>query len=470
MACLVAVAHIAGALTSVRAVMESRTSQGAIAWVVSLNTFPYVSVPAFWIFGRSKFQGYVSARRADLLEALPAAKQYVASLIGRDLLFDPDRDRAMLVEKLAKMPFTTGNDAELLVDGEDTFESILSGIEQAQRYVLVEFYILRDDRIGRELQQRLIRKAREGLRVCVLFDEVGSASLSDPYLEELRSAGATALPFNTTQGKANRWQLNFRNHRKIVITDGTTAWVGGHNVGDEYLGRDPKIGPWRDTHLKLTGPIVQSVQLTFFEDWHWASQEWLKLNWDPQPAPTGAKRAALCLPSGPADALETCTLFFLHAINHARERLWIASPYFVPDEQFISALQLAALRGVDVRLLLPEKTDSAMVNLSSWSFQPELEKAGIKVYRYTKGFLHQKVTLIDREFCTVGTANFDNRSFRLNFEITIALADVDMTAKVAQMLQKDFADSRMVRPGEFEDSSFWRRFAIRAARLLSPVQ
>ncbi len=196
----------------------------------------------------------------------------------------------------------------------------------------------------------------------------------------------------------------------------------------------------------------------------------IHLNWDPQPAASGASRAIECLPTGPADPLETCTLFFLNGINMAKKRLWIASPYFVPDEQFISALQLAALRGVDVRILIPDSTDNPLVQLSMWSYMPELEKAGIQVFRYTKGFMHHKVVVVDDDYCTVGTANFDNRSFRLNFEITMAFDDRDFTSQVAAMLTQDFADARSVAPRELDKRGFWFRFGVRASRLTAPVQ
>ena len=179
---------------------------------------------------------------------------------------------------------------------------------------------------------------------------------------------------------------------------------------------------------------------------------------------------ALSLPTGPADSLETCTLFFLNAINAATNRLWLASPYFVPDEQFVSALQLAALRGVDVRVLLPDKTDNKLVQLSGWSYLDELEKVGIKVYRYQKGLMHQKVTFIDDLYCTIGTANFDNRSFRLNFEITMAFADAEFAGQVRRMLEQDFADAKLVKAQELKDRGFWFRFSVRCARLMAPIQ
>jgi cardiolipin synthase len=467
---LVFLAHLAGALSSVRAVMETRTAQGAIAWVVSLNTFPYLAVPAYWVFGRSKFSGYVSARQSLHGRLADRAQAYIDHLKNRGLLAQPDREQAMLVEKLAKLPATQANDAELLVDGAATFDSIFRGIEAAQEYVLVQFYILHDDTIGRELRKRLVDKARAGVRVYVLYDEVGSGDLSRTYAPELLAAGAEIFPFNSTQGPRNRFQLNFRNHRKIVVVDGRTAWVGGHNVGDEYLGRDPKVGPWRDTHLKMEGPVVAGVQLTFAEDWQWATGSIPPLHWEVEPARSGRSLQMLCLPSGPDDPLETCTLFNLHAIHTATKRLWIASPYFVPDEQFISALQLAALRGVDVRVIVPDKSDNRLVELSGWSYVEELDRVGIKFYRHQKGFMHQKVMLVDDVACTIGTANFDNRSFRLNFEITMAVRDPDFAGQVHRMLEQDIAESRLVAASEVRERGFWSRFAIRAARLMAPVQ
>ena len=466
----VVTAHVVGALTSVRAIMETRTAQGAVAWAISLNTMPYVAVPAYWVFGRSDFNGYVTARRDHGEELQSFWNSFNGTLTARDLIYDPERSDPFVTEALAKMPATKGNDAELLIDGDATFKSIFEGIARAKDYVLVQFYIIRDDSVGQELRDALVERARAGVRCHLLYDEIGSR-LPKAYLKSLRDAGVDVRKFNTTQGKANRFQLNFRNHRKIVVVDGREAWVGGLNVGEEYKGLDPKFGFWRDTHMRVMGPVVQCVQIAFAEDWHWAAKSVLHdLNWDPQPAPTGGKIGMLCLPSGPVDPLETCTLFFLHAINSAEKRLWIASPYFVPDEQFISALQLAALRGVDVRIIIPDEADSALVQLSAWSYMKDLEKVGITVYRYTKGFLHHKVMVVDDQYCTVGTANFDNRSFRLNFEITMGIADLDFTSQVAAMLEEDMANSRIATLSELEERSFFYRLGVRAARLTAPVQ
>jgi cardiolipin synthase len=370
---------------------------------------------------------------------------------------------------LAFMPFTHSNRAELLIDGCNTFDAIFAEIDAARSYILAHYYILKDDDTGRDFQSRLIAKARAGVRVYLLYDEIGSLGLPDAYLDALRRAGVQVRPFHSTKGKANRFQLNFRNHRKIVVVDGRTAFVGGLNVGDEYIEGTPKLGMWRDTHLKMTGPSVQCTQLVFLEDWYWASHQIPELDWAPQASENG-DRKILVLPTGPADELESCGLFFLETINGARQRLWIASPYFVPDRQIVSALQLAALRGVDVRLMLPQKADHLLVYLSSFSYLEEAEKAGVRIFRYQPGFLHHKVLLVDDELAAVGTANLDNRSFRLNFEITIVVNDRGFAGEVDDMFRNDLAHCRQTHPQDLTERRLWFRVAVRISRLLAPLQ
>ena len=452
--------------------MSTRTSQGAIAWAIGLNTVPYVAVPAYWVFGQSKFDGYDLLRRSEHLAKSEAAQNAIRILNEEKLLLVPESaqeaSHAKLLRNISRLPITTGNSAQLLIDGEETFDAIFTAIEKANDYVLFQFYILRDDDLGQKFKQLFLKKAAEGVRVYILFDELGSKDLSKEYMEELRSAGIEILPFNTTQ-HGNRFRLNFRNHRKIVVVDGDVAFVGGHNVGDEYLGHHPVLTPWRDTHVGLRGPVVQCIQVPFLEDWTWASGQTPELNWTPKRAADGDVASA-CIPSGPADTLETGTLWFLHAINTAKERLWIVSPYFVPDEQLMSALQLAALRGVDVRILIPQNPDQVMVYLSGISYLQEAKEAGVQIYRYQPGFLHQKVILIDDETAAIGTANLDNRSMRLNFEITMMMLDAEFASEVEAMLEADFAKSKIANIEEYTESSLPFRFMVRASRLMAPVQ
>jgi cardiolipin synthase len=262
--------------------------------------------------------------------------------------------------------------------------------------------------------------------------------------------------------------VNFRNHRKIVVSDGKTAFIGGLNVGDEYMGRDRKFGEWRDTHLKMQGPVVQAVQLVFLEDWFWASNHVPELHWDTQPE--AADQVAAVIPTGPADPADSWQLVVAEAANSARKRLWIASPYFVPDEGVLTALQAAAIRGVDVRILIPERADHLLVWLSAFSYYEQSIPFGVKLFRYHRGFLHQKVMLIDDRLAAVGTANLDNRSFRLNFEITAFSADRKFVGEVEAMMVSDFIHSQEAKVGDFTGKPFLFRAACRAARLFAPIQ
>ncbi len=471
-ASFVFIMHVAGAICSVNAIMSTRTPQGAIAWGISLNTFPYLAVPAYLVFGQSKFDGYELIRHKQMLSESQTDNEVIRLLRERGLLYEAEtaalQSQQMLLENLAQMPITRANDADLLIDGEQTFEAIFESIADAKNYILVQFYIMRDDGLGNRLKDALVEKAREGVRVLFLYDGLGSRQLSESYLGELRDAGVETAAF-LTAGSGNRFRVNFRNHRKIVVVDGTEAFVGGHNVGDEYIGKHATLTPWRDTHVALRGPVVLECQVSFLEDWRWATGKTPELNWEPEKAPDGDV-LALCLPTGPADEFETGTLMLLNLINTARERVWIASPYFVPDEQFISALQLAALRGVDVRIIIPENNDDSLVDLTSYSYLEELEKVGIKMFRYQPGFMHQKVLLIDEATAAIGTANFDNRSMRLNFEVTVLLHDIEFTKQVETMLEADLEKCRPFPASDYTKSSLPFRFFVRVARLLSPVQ
>jgi len=460
--------HIAGLVSSIDAVMSVRTSQGTIAWVISLNTFPSIALPAYWVLGRSEFNGYVISRQADET-ALSEVAAKAAENKGYFVSGLAERNQASRVaESLADIPYLKANSSELLIDGEATFASIFEGIENASDYVLVQFFIVKDDELGRRLQELMIRKARQGIRVYFLYDEVGSYKLPDAYIKELRDNGVVAHNFHSRKGPKNRFQINFRNHRKIVVADGETCWIGGHNVGDEYLGKGSKFSHWRDTHVKIEGPATLAAQLSFIEDWHWATDEILELNWTAQPSPAGDQRI-LIIPSGPADRFETAGLMFTHAINSAKERIWIASPYFVPDESIIAALQLAGMRGVDVRILIPDEPDHKLVYLAAFSYFEQAGRSGVKFYRYTKGFMHQKTMLVDDDLSAVGTANFDNRSFRLNFEITAMITDHDFNREMEQMFLEDFANSRLMEPDELAEKPYLFKLLVRLARLTSPM-
>ena len=462
-----AAAEVAGIALAVDAIMRNRTPQGTVAWVVSLVLLPVAAIPFYLVFGNRRFNGYVRALRrghAKMRSLWERASRAVEPFAVRADAVDPRADLTKALGCLVPLPETGGNDVHLLIDGEATFDSIIAGIGAARNYVLVQFYIVRDDGLGRRFAEALIAARERGVAVFFLYDEHGS-SVTDGYLERLTSAGCEVSGFRTTS-RGNRFQIQMRNHRKIVVVDGQRSWVGGHNVGDEYLGLDPTLGSFRDTHLVMDGPCTAAVQLAWCEDWHWATGRIPDLAWTPRAA---GEVPVLVVPSGPADDFETCSLMFLHLITGARRRLWISTPYFVPDEGIIAALQLAAKRGVDVRVMIPDKNDNQLVRWSMLSYYPDMIPAGVKLYRYTKGFLHHKVLLAD-DAAAVGTANFDNRSFRINFEITVLAEGPEIGGEMASMLRRDFERCHGARLADFESRRWWHRALARAARLTSPIQ
>ncbi len=469
------VVYALGFVTAVDAIMNSRTPQGATAWVFALATIPLAALPLYWILGRFKFTDYLDALRnfdsqiADGLETATRGPLKPFLLDGESESADGREVGEMgAFDRMATLPFTHGNDVQLLVDGDATFEALFAAIDAAERYVLTQFYIVHDDDIGQRYKQYLIDAARRGVEVRFLYDSVGSWKLPRRYKRELEAAGVCICPFTGPRNWLKKLRLNFRNHRKITVVDGRVGFVGGLNVGDEYLGNTKAFPHWRDTHLRVEGPVVQGLQLSFARDWFYGTREELDgLEWAPTAAE--ADRTALVLASGPADELETCGLLYTHAIESAEERVWIATPYFIPDGRVLGALQLAALRGVDVRVIMPRESDSRLFTYVPYAYLPEVERAGVKVFLYEPGFMHQKVALVDRDFACVGTANFDNRSFRLNFEATVVTRDADTCDDVASMLEADFARATPISQQDLEDKSFAFRFAANATQLLAPV-
>jgi cardiolipin synthase len=468
LAWIVAAFYLAGIVAAIDAVMNTRTAQGAVAWLVSLVSVPFVAVPAYLVLGRSKFEGMTAAYEQRKQEIDALVREVREQLRPWDV-GDAERYHTYrAIQKLSGTELTGGNRADLLINGQATFDSILDGIAQARHYVLVQFYMFHDDGLGRRMQQALIAQARTGVRVYMLYDEVGSKGLPKAYVDGLRAGGVEVSSFKPTQGSRNRFQLNFRNHRKMVVVDGVTGWVGGHNVGDEYLGLEPGFTPWRDTHVRLEGPAVLQLQTAILHDWYWATRQIPELNWVPR-ASEASNVHTMIVPSAPSQKLETAGLLFVTALQSAKQRIWLSAPYFVPDEAVMKALQLAALHGVDVRIITTGKGDSMLVYLAAFHYMRELRDLGIRFYAYKPGFLHEKVMLVDDDVATVGTANFDNRSFRLNFEVTALIVDRAFGRQMETMFEQDFAHAEAIDPAGFDRKPFWWRLGVNLARLAAPV-
>jgi len=452
--------HVAGVLAAMHAVMNTRTPQGAFAWVLGLVFLPYVTLVPYLYLGRSRFHGYIDLHRARRGQIQALYAEHLA-----DTSPPVVSERYGEIASMLGARFHEGQHLRLLVNGDATFEAILTAIGEARQCVLVQFFIFHDDMLGRRMQQALIDRVQAGVDVCVLYDGIGSHALPRAYVDTLREAGVSIHPF-ATQRRSNRFQLNFRNHRKIVVVDGKRGYVGGLNVGDEYLGLKPPLAPWRDTHLEIEGPAVADLQRSFAEDWHWVTGALPPLL---KPSLSQGTAHTLIAATGPADRQETCSLYFVSLIHAARQRLWITSPYFVPDQAVMAALRLAVFRGVDVRVLIPSRPDHHTVFLASGLYAHDAVCAGIRVFRYQPGFIHEKVLLVDDDTASVGSMNLDNRSFRLNFEISALNVDKSFAAQVEAMLANDFAHAHEVTEAEYEKSPYLRRLAMHIARLFDPV-
>lgn len=462
--------EVLGVIAALHALFTVRTSQGAVAWAVSLIFMPVLTLVPYLIFGRNKFSAYIKARRQVDMEMHSVTQSTNwRSWIKEVIKDNPDQRYASIQAfyQLTGMPLLANNKINLLINGQETFNALFVALRKAEKVVLMEFFIVNDDALGRALQHELIQCVKRGVQVYFLYDRVGSIRLPKRYVRTLKEAGVNVASFSTRASFINRFQWNFRCHRKITIIDGSTAFVGGLNVGVEYLGQKPPLSPWRDTHIELQGAIVTCLQETFAEDWYWANRTLPQLLFQTSFPKEGV--ACISIPSGPADDQETCSLFFIEALNSATKRIWITSPYFVPDEAVWSALRLAVLRGVDVRILLPSRKDHLFVYLASVLYSVEAVRMGIKIFNYTEGFVHQKVVLVDDDVAAIGSANLDNRSFRLNFEVMVLTISEAFNKEVEDMLIKDFAASTEKTLADAHKYPYYYRFGLGIARLLGPI-
>ncbi|MFN8608012.1 MAG: cardiolipin synthase [Vulcanimicrobiota bacterium] len=467
---LIPLLHGMGILSALHAVLKCRTSEGAIAWGLSLVFFPYLALPAYWAFGKDKFTGYVrrfkkhqQARRNEWLQQVREAGPPAAPLSS-------DLDQARVgFEHLADFPLTHGNRVDLLIDGEQAYPAMLEAISSAQCYILAEYFIILNDGIGNRFKTALMERARAGVKVYLIYDEFGCLGVGRAFFEEMRQAGVEVVAFAPGGWTKGRLQINFRNHRKILVVDGRLAQVGGLNVGDDALGLSEFYGYWRDTNVSLTGPAVLGVQAVFCRDYYWASggKDIPEIDWTPNPDHDGPD-AAIYVAAGPADQTDTGTAIFLNSIASARRRIWLSTPYFLPTEPVMSALQTAVLRGVEVKVIMPFKRDILLAYLAAFVYLPEALQCGIEIHRFQPGYTHQKVMLIDDELCWVGSSNMDARSMDLNFEGNLVVFGRRFSQTVEKMLQLDLERCQRMKPEDCPSGLLFR-FAVRFARLFENI-
>jgi cardiolipin synthase len=474
------------ALWNVGKVLGSRTTPGAaFGWIMFHLALPIAAIPLYWLIGDFRIKGYVRRHRAAarLLDAHEAEVLAAEPSPGVDDVA-PELRRTYgpmktMLERFGAIFAPRPGAVTLLVDGDATFNAIFDAIKSAERYILVQYYIVRSDRLGLELKRLLIEKARAGVPVFMLFDDMGSFWLSSGYTADLKASGVRIARFLPMASIKRFFQLNFRNHRKLVVIDGHTAFTGGLNVGEEYVGRKSaksRLRYWRDTHVSVSGRPVAHLEDIFQEDWYFATGDVIELPEatsevpaEQQPAQAFASLVQV-VPTGPTDEAVISVLYIMQLIGCAESRLWIATPYFVPDPAIMRALELAAYRGVDVRLILPRRSDNQLVQWVSLSYGEQLVPHGIKVMCYTPAFMHQKVLLVDDTLASVGTMNMDNRALYLNFETMVTVHDRAFNASVAAMLERDFLACRFLAPDKGPKiAQYLRKLRGNAARLLAPL-
>jgi cardiolipin synthase len=450
--------------------MTKRNATAAVAWCLIVVLMPLVGALLFWVFGYthvSRPLKRVRRQRSAFRARHPPLKQEAAR--GEDEDTPTWCDLGEVACRVAAFPVSTGNAVTLFHDTGLAFDALLGAIAQARHHVHLEFFILRNDGTTGRLIGLLAERARAGVEVRLLYDAMGCVNLKGRTLRPLEQAGGVATAFLPLNPLRSRIQVNLRNHRKIVVIDGRTAFTGGMNVGDEYLGLCPTFGYWRDSFLKLAGPAVAGLQRVFAEDWNFACGEALDGDaYFPELDEAGGAVVQV-VESGPDQEVKTIRELYFAAILSARERLWVASPYVVPDSGLIDALRLARYRGVDVRLLTPLVPDHYLAWYASRYYFSILLDAGVEIHRYKRGMMHAKLMMADGQWAMVGSANLDNRSLHLSFEAGCVLHSPALVEQLEVQFCQDVLDSVRLDAATFAARSFAGRLTENACRLLSPL-
>ncbi|AWB43620.1 cardiolipin synthase [Paenibacillus sp. CAA11] len=456
-------------------ILEFRNPSKTVAWLFILFCVPLIGFVLYYFVAQDyKKRKKLRTRGTRLFQEMKG-RLWKQSVIIESVeeMQNPDflhQERLFgLLSHLSESPITGCNSTRVLKDGEETFRAMLEAMEKAKDHIHIEFYIFRSDMIGTKFQEVMIRKAREGVKVRLICDGLGSYKLKRPFIDKLKEAGVEFHFFLPPLIALIDRRVNYRNHRKILIVDGTVGFMGGINIGDDYLGLYEKMGFWRDTHVKIEGDAVYFLQNTFLGDWRLASGQ--RIN-DPDLFPEHhckKNEQVQILTSGPDQHWDAIQEMCFGAIAVAKQRVWLSTPYFIPDSSVYEALKTAAVSGVEVKIIIPYKSDSRFVHLASLSYVEELLQAGVRFYQYTKGFVHSKMMIVDDLLATVGSANMDMRSFFYNFEMTAILFDQGPIRRLMDDFEQDLLDSRPMELGEFSRRPRLQKGAEIMARMLSPL-
>lgn len=459
------------------ALMSKADSMSAMAWCLLIILLPLVGAMLFWLFGYQHVNRPLQRKRRHkqrYRSSIQPALQAGAVIVAGPTVEGPGAILTKLADRFGAAPPTTGNHVDFYHDGPPAFDAMLEAIRAAKHHIHLEFFIFHADEIGRLFIQELAAKARAGVQVRLLYDAMGSHRLPRRALKPLHQAGGKSSEFLPLNLFRRRFQVNMRNHRKILVVDGQVGFTGGLNIGDEYLGRCVRFGYWRDTHMRIRGPAVEDLQRIFCEDWDFAAEERLSdvagatARYFPGGHGSGPHTVQI-IDSGPDRDLKGIREIYFAAILNAQKRVWIASPYFVPDAGLLDALRLAGYRGIDVRFLGQFYPDKWIPQFAARYHWDRVLPAGVKIYQYTKGMMHAKVVLVDDQWASVGTANLDNRSLHLNFEVNCLIPNPEAVANLEGVFLRDLAQSIRLDPAAYGKRPFAGRLMENACRLMSPV-
>ena len=450
----------------------------ALGYLLLVISFPVLGIIVYLSVGLNyrKKELYRKKLEFDELE-YPKLEKQAAELSRQTLLKNKDKIGnfyQMAAFSKTKNFTSSNNKATILVNGEKKFPDLLESLRGAKHHIHIEYYIYENDTIGNQLANILIEKAKEGVEVRFIYDDFGSSGIRKNIARQLRAAGVEAYPFYKINLILFANRMNYRNHRKIIVIDGTVGYIGGINVSDNYINNeDENKLYWRDTHLKIVGTSVSNLQTTFLTDWNFCANQKIPYSTDYFPIVNEKKKfgdhLVQIVTSGPDSKYPKIKFTLIQAILNAKHEICITSPYFIPDKSFIDAIKMAALSGIEVKMLLPTKSDSFIVNTTTQSYFQELMSAGVKIYTYNKGFVHAKTMVCDEKIAIIGTANLDNRSFDLNFEVNAIIYDEDIAKELKEIYDKDLIMSTQIVPDEWEQRPWYMKLLERLLHLFSSL-
>jgi cardiolipin synthase len=417
-------------------ISENRNPVKSLAWVTVLLVVPIIGLVLYIFFGRNiKRKHVISRRNRRKLKKLEDKGKIDVTKIQQSPL---TVQQITLAHALQGSRYYEGNHVELFNNGKEKFEALLRDLEQARKFINLEYYIIENDEIGNRVANLLIRKASEGVKIRIIYDSVGSFKTPKHFFKRLKQAGIEAYPFFEVVFPPFGTRVNWRNHRKIVVIDGEVGYIGGMNIADRYITGGKQFNHWRDLHLRITGPGIAALQQAFAIDWNFMGQPLIEDSISPQEQEIAAPAGVQLLTGGPVNQWMNMTLMFQKMISGAKKLVYLQTPYFLPSEGLLHALQIAALSKIDVRIMLPRRSDSDMLRWASFSYIQECMQAGVKFYLYEKGMLHSKAIIIDDDLATVGSTNFDFRSFEHNFEANLLVYSKEFN----EQMRKQFLDDQ----------------------------